>query len=238
VTGGAIRVGRAIALELAAAGADVAIHYHQSEAPAREVEAALRGHGVRTAVVRADLRQPRETAKLVAATKEALGRLDVLVCSAAGFGRQPVAEITAEDWRAMMALNLDAPFFLAQAAAPELARRAGVIVNILDVAAFHAWKGYAAYGASKAGLAMLTRIMALELAPRVRVAGVAPGTVQFPEDYDPAARAAVLSRVPLGREGRPEDVARAVRFIVENDYITGSVIAVDGGRGAGVRELL
>jgi len=235
VTGGAIRVGLAIARDLAEAGATIAVHYHRSAAPAQRLVAEL---GSRARAFQADLRDPTAASGLVAATRAAFGRLDVLVSSAAAFGRQALADVTVEDWRTMMALNLDAPFFLAQAAAPELARRRGVIVNILDVAAFHAWKGYAAYGASKAALAMLTRSLALELAPAVRVAGVAPGTVKFPEDYDPAARAAVLSRIPLGREGQPEDVARAVRFIVLNDYVTGSVISVDGGRGAGAREIL
>ena len=235
VTGGAIRVGRAIVRDLAEAGASVAVHYHRSAAPAQRLVAEL---GSRARAFRADLRDPSAVAALVAEAKAAFGRLDVLVSSAAAFGRQPLAQVTVDDWRSMMALNVDAPFFLAQAAAPELARRRGVIVNILDVAAFHAWKGYAAYGASKAALAMLTRGLALELAPAVRVAGVAPGTVQFPDTYDPAARAAVLGRIPLGLEGRPEDVARAVRFIVLNDYVTGSVISVDGGRGAGAREIL
>jgi pteridine reductase len=133
----------------------------------------------------------------------------------------------------MLALNLEAPFRLAQAAAPALRRRRGVIVNILDVAAFHAWKGYAHYAAAKAGLAMVTRVLALELAPRVRVCAVAPGTVAFPPGYPAADRQRVLSRIPLGRVGRPADVAGAVRFLCGAPYITGSVIAVDGGRMAG-----
>ena len=237
VTGAGIRVGRAIALELGQAGARVAVHYARSAAGARGTVRAIesaRGAGAARAFA-ADLSTPSNAAGLVADVVRWAGRLDVLVCSAAAFDRRPFEEIDERAWRDMMALNLEAPFRLAQAAAPHLrrARPDGVIVNILDVAAFHAWKGYAHYSTAKAGLAMLTRILALELAPRVRVAAVAPGTVAFPDDYPAADRERIVARIPLGRVGAPADVARAVHYLCTADYVTGSVVTVDGGRMAG-----
>ena len=233
VTGAGVRVGRAIAEELGRAGATVAVHYARSGNGARATERAIRAAGGRARIFSADLRAADAATALVHAVTAWAGRLDVLVCSAAGFDRRPFEQIDGQAWNDMLTLNLEAPFRLAQAAAPELRRRRGVIVNILDVAAFHAWAGYAHYAAAKAGLAMVTRVLALELAPRVRVCGVAPGTVAFPADYPAADRARVLSRIPLRRVGRPADVAGAVRFLCGASYITGSVIMVDGGRSAG-----
>jgi len=235
VTGAGVRVGRAIALELGGAEARVAVHYARSVTGARgTVRAieAMRGAGAARAFA-ADLATPANAAGLVGEVVRWAGRLDVLVCSAAAFDRRPFEEIDERAWRDMMALNLEAPFRLAQAAAPHLRKRGGVIVNILDVAAFHAWKGYAHYSTAKAGLAMLTRILALELAPRVRVAAVAPGTVAFPDDYPAAERERIVARIPLGRVGAPADVARAVHYLCTADYVTGSVVTVDGGRMAG-----
>ncbi|MBC8134213.1 MAG: SDR family oxidoreductase [Deltaproteobacteria bacterium] len=234
VTGAGVRVGRAIAEMLGQAGAKVAVHYARSASGAAATVRTIAAiPGGRARSFPADLRDPGAAAQLVRDVVDWGGRLDVLVCSAAGFDRRPFEAIDRAAWRDMLALNLEAPFFLAQAAAPALRRRRGVIVNILDVAAFHAWKGYAHYAAAKAGLAMLTRVLALELAPQVRVCGVAPGTVAFPSDYPASDRARVLSRIPLGRVGRPADIAGAVRFLCSASYITGSVIAVDGGRMAG-----
>ena len=233
VTGAGVRVGRAIAEELARAGAAVAVHHARSVRGARAVAAGIRAAGGRAQTFQADLAATGAAAALVGEVVAWSGRLDVLVCSAAAFGRAPFEQIDEEMWRAMMALNLEAPFRLAQAAAPHLRRRRGVIINILDVAAFHAWSGYAHYGAAKAGLAMITRILALELAPRVRVAAVAPGTVAFPSDYPEADRRRIVARIPLQRVGRPADVASAVRFLCTAPYVTGSVVTVDGGRMAG-----
>jgi len=233
VTGAGVRVGRAIAEELGRAGATVAVHYGHSARGARATARGIDKAGGSSRTFPADLREPGAAAGLVRDVLGWAGRLDVLVCSAAGFDRRPFEQIDGPAWRDMMALNLEAPFRLAQAAAPALRRRRGLIVNILDVAAFHAWKGYAHYAAAKAGLAMVTRILALELAPLVRVCAVAPGTVAFPKGYPAADRARVLSGIPLRRVGRPADVAGAVRFLCGAPYITGSVIAVDGGRMAG-----
>ena len=238
VTGAGVRVGRAIAEELARGGAAVAVHFARSEQGARATVRAIEALGGRTRAFPADLRQDGMAGALVRAVVAWAGRLDVLVCSAAAFDRRPFEKIDATAWRDMLALNLEAPFRLAQAAAAPLRKRRGVIVNILDVAAFQAWKGYAHYAAAKAGLAMLTRVLALELAPRVRVCAVAPGTVAFPSTYPANTRRRVVSKIPLGRVGTPADVARAVRFLCSASYVTGSVIAVDGGRMAGARGLL
>ena len=233
VTGAGVRVGRAIALELGRAGARVADHFARSATGARATVRAIEAAGGAARAFAADLSMPANAATLVKDVVAWADRLDGLVCSAAGFDRRPFEQIDERAWRDMLALNLESPFRLAQAAAPHLRRRGGVIVNILDVAAFQAWKGYAHYGTAKAGLAMLTRILALELAPRVRVGAVAPGTVAFPDDYPAAERARIVSRIPLGRVGTPADVARAVHFLFTADYVTGSVITVDGGRMAG-----
>jgi pteridine reductase len=239
VTGAGVRVGRAIAEELAGAGAAVAIHFGHSERGAIATEAAIRRAGnPHPRRFRADLRAEGAAEKLVREVAAWGRRLDILVCSAAAFERRPFEQIDVTAWRDMLALNLEAPFRLAQAAAPALRRRRGVIINILDVAAFQAWKGYAHYATSKAGLAMLTRILALELAPRVRVCGVAPGTVAFPANYPDDARQKVVSKIPLGREGKPADIAGAVRYLCTASYLTGATICVDGGRMAGTREVL
>jgi pteridine reductase len=253
VTGAGVRVGRAIAEELAAAGAAVAVHYARSARGARATADAIartaarpagapaRAAGGEAAAARlfaADLRADGACERLVEQVAGWRGRLDIVVCSAAAFERRPFEQIDLASFRGMLALNLEAPFRLAQASAPFLRRSRGLIVNILDVAAFQAWKGYAHYGSSKAALAMLTRVLALELAPRVRVCAIAPGTIKFPSDYPPAARREVVSRIPLGRVGHVRDVARAVRYLASADYVTGSVLAVDGGRLAGTRGTL
>jgi pteridine reductase len=178
--------------------------------------------------VRADLRQPGAAEQLVHAAQAATGRLDVAVSSAAGYERTPLAQLTDEKWEAMLALNLSAPMRLSRAA---VAAGATCLINIVDVAAWQPWPNYLAYSTSKAGLLHLTRCLALELAPRVRVNAVAPGTVAFPDDWDEERRARQLERIPLGRSGEPADVARAVRFLVENDYLTGVCLPVDGGSG-------
>ncbi len=238
VTGAGVRVGRAIAEELGRAGATVAVHYARSESGARATESAIVAKGGKAAVFQADLRESEAATSLVRDTIKWAGRLDLLICSAAAFDRRPFEFIDESAWRDMLALNLEAPFRLAQAAAPALRRRSGAIVNILDVAAFHAWKGYAHYAAAKAGLAMVTRVLALELAPRVRVCGVAPGTVAFPPGYPAADRQRVLAAIPLQRAGKPSDVAQAVRYLCSASYVTGSVLCVDGGRMAGSRGIL
>jgi pteridine reductase len=213
VTGGARRVGQAIVLELSAAGARVVVHHHSST-PDTTGES-----------VQADLRHPGAAEKIVAA---AGGKVDILVNSAAGYQRTPLDTLSDDQWDAMLALNLTAPMRLIRAAVP-----AGVssVVNIVDIAAWQPWPNWLAYSTSKAGLLHLTRCLALELAPRVRVNAVAPGTVAFPEDWDAERRAKMEAKIPLGHAGSPEDVARAVRFLCEQDYLTGVCLPVDGGSG-------
>jgi pteridine reductase len=235
VTGAARRVGRAIAVELAAAGARLVIHHAASPTEAAELARSLGG----ATVVQADLRDRGAAARVIEVARAEQGGIDVLVNSAAGFEHAAFESLSDAQWDAMLELNLLAPMRLARAAAPVMrARGAGVIVNILDVAAFTAWRGFAHYGVAKAGLCMLTRNLALELAPVIRTVGIAPGTVLFPDHYSPSDRARVTARIPLGREGTPADVARAARFLCEQDYITGAVLPVDGGRLAGSSELL
>ena len=224
VTGGARRVGRAIVEELARAGARVAIHHHDSAREADELARTLDG----AIVVSADLSDASSPARLVDEVTQRLGSIELLVNSAAGYRRTPLAELTDEHWDAMLALNLSAPMRLIRAAVPAGAR---AIVNILDVAAWQPWPNYLAYSTAKAGLWHLTRCLALELAPNVRVNAVAPGTVAFPDDWTAERRASQLARIPLARSGAPADVARAVRFLLTEDYLTGVCIPVDGGAG-------
>jgi pteridine reductase len=212
VTGGARRVGRAIARELKEAGARVIVHHHGSPADPEMT------------CIQADLREPDAAARVIAAA----GHVDILVNSAADYQRTPLSTLTDEAWDSMLALNLTAPMRLIRAAVP-----AGVssVVNIVDVAAWQPWPNWLAYSTSKAALLHLTRCLAVELAPRVRVNAVAPGTVAFPEDWDAERRARMEAKIPLGRAGTPEDVARAVRFLCEEDYLTGVCLPVDGGSG-------
>jgi NAD(P)-dependent dehydrogenase (short-subunit alcohol dehydrogenase family) len=224
VTGGARRVGRAIVEALAEAGARVVVHHHDSGAAAAELAASLPG----AIALAADLRAPEAAAALVDGARAATGRLDVLVNSAAAYARTPLDALDDDAWHAMLALNLDAPLRLMRAAV-----RAGAtaMVNIVDVAAWQPWPGWSAYATSKAALLHLTRCLALELAPTVRVNAVAPGTVIFPDDWDAERRARQTAKIPLGRIGAPADVARAVRFLVEEDYLTGVCLPADGGAG-------
>ena len=233
VTGGAVRVGRAIALSLAAAGCDVAIGYRASAAAARATVADLTGLGVRAIALRADLADPAAARRLVATAARRLGRLDVLVNNAALFARTPFAATTPAQFDRLLAVNLRGAFFCAQAAARAMGRRGGRIINIADVGAVRAWPAYIPYGISKAGVLMLTRGLAAALAPRIQVNAVGPGVVLLPEGFDETVGRRLAARVPMGRHGRPEDVAAAVRFFATApEYITGQILYVDGGATA------
>jgi pteridine reductase len=230
VTGGAVRVGLEIARALADAGADVAIGYRRSAAEARAAVRDLEARGVRAAALRADVARPREARALVTAAVRRLGRLDILVNNAALFFRTPVLTTTIVQFDRLLAVNLRAPFFLSQAAARAMGRRGGRIINIADVGAVRAWAGYVPYGISKAGVLMLTRGLAAALAPRIQVNAVAPGVVLLPEGFPRVSGRRLTARIPMGRHGRPADVAQAVRFFATcSDYITGQVLFVDGG---------
>jgi len=232
ITGGARRVGRAIALELAHHGHDIAIHFNSSRGEALEVERMIRELGRRTVLVQGDLANPTVPEQVVSSAAAAMGRLDVLIDNAASFERVPFEQTDAAHWQQAFALNAIAPALLARAAAPIMrSGGGGRIVNLIDILARRAVKGYAAYAAAKAALASITRALALELAPDIAVNGIAPGIAIFPDSYDQATRARLIAQVPLQRPGSPEEVARLVRFLVtEADYITGAIIPLDGGR--------
>ena len=230
VTGGGQRVGRAIALALGEAGMRVAVHYHESRAGAEETLSALSERGSSGVVLGGDLRRGSVCAQVVETAVAQLGGLDVLVNSAAVMHRTPFGETSPEQWDDILDLNLRAPFLLSQAAAPHLRRVRGAIVNVADLSAFETWPGYVPHGASKAGVVYLTKALARVLAPDVRVAGVAPGTVLLPEGWTAADAARQRGTTPLQRLGTPEDVTRTVLFLLLSDYITGEVLVVDGGR--------
>jgi pteridine reductase len=230
VTGGAHRVGKAIVTALAARGMTIALHYGGSAADAEATARELREQGTEVTLFQADLRAPEAPDALVAQVIAQCGALDVLVNSAAVMHRTPIGSVTPEEWDAIFALNLRAPFFLAQAAAPHLAQRNGVIVNIADLAAFETWPAYVPHSISKAGVVQMTRALAHALAPGVRVNAVAPGAVLLPNDWDAAASAHFAETTPLGRLGTTEDVAQAVCYLADARYVTGETIVVDGGR--------
>jgi len=231
VTGAARRVGRAVALELARAGCDLALHYYLSESQARELVDLVTGLGRRATAFRADLEEPAAAERLVGQVRKAMGGPDVLVNNAALFEPTPLESGSQAGWAAAFQVNAIAPALLAGAAAPGMrAAGAGRIVNLVDILAERPIQRYSAYCASKAALISLTRSLALELAPEITVNAIAPGIAVFPEDYDAGLRARLVARVPLRREGTPEGIASLVRYLVtEGDYITGQIIAVDGG---------
>lgn len=232
VTGSARRVGRAIALELAHAGCDLAIHYHQSQREAEDLRGMIHGLNRRAVIICGDLGDARTPDSLVGEVHRNLGRLDVLVNSASTFDKRPLSESDEAFWLRTLQVNLLAPALLARAAAPLMqASGSGRIVNLGDTLAERPPAGFAAYCTSKAALQGLTRALAIELAPMITVNAVAPGIAEFPESYDEATRQRHIGKVPLKRAGTPEEVARLVRWLVaEGDYISGQVIAIDGGR--------
>ena len=233
VTGGARRLGAAIARRLHGAGASVLIHYRESEADAAKLEAELNAARPKSAArVKAELLAPIAPRALVAAALDSFGRLDVLVNNASTFFPVDVGQIELSHWEELIGSNLRAPLFISQEAAPELAKHSGAIVSIVDIHAERPLKGYPVYSIAKAGLAAMTRSLALELAPAVRVNGVAPGAIAWPNDgqFDSGERARVVQTTPLGRVGTPEDIAQAVHFLACAPYVTGQIVAVDGGR--------
>ena len=223
VTGAGTRVGRAIALDLSRNGWEVVAHFHSHRPP-------------RTLLgIRGDLSLPDGPSSLARAFRKRFDRLDLLVNSAALFERRAVEDTDAALFDAQMALNARAPLLLTRALLPLLRRGRGSVVNVIDVGgAIVPWASYSAYGASKAALRAVTEALALELAPSVRVNGVAPGTVLWPESYTAGARRRLARRIPLRRVGAPEDVARAVRFLADSPFVTGALVPVDGGRHLGI----
>jgi pteridine reductase len=235
VTGGGKRVGAAICRRLHAAGADLLIHYRSSCDEAAGLAGELNGVRAGSATVaQADLLDVARLPQLVQAALEAFGRLDALINNASSFFPTPVGRIDEHAWIDLIGTNLKAPLFLSQAAAPELRATRGCIVNITDIHAERPMGSYLVYSVGKAGLAALTRGLARELGPEVRVNAVAPGAIIWPEEHewhDGKLQAEILDTVFLKRIGNPDDIARAVEFLVSDaPYVTGQILAVDGGR--------
>jgi len=235
VTGGAKRVGRAISLELARAGYDIAVHFRESRPEAESLAEELSLLGRRAEIIHGELADPTAWPVVISETVNRLGRLDVLINNASQFSTDSSDTLERFDlatWERMLRVNLTAPVALCHYAARHLAKSgAGCIVNLCDISIAHPWPDHLAYEASKAALATITKALARALAPSVRVNGVALGIAVFPESYSESFRESLVRRVPLGRAGTPEDVAGAVRFLVESaPYVTGEIIAVDGGR--------
>jgi pteridine reductase len=230
VTGAGKRVGRALAVGLGAQGMKVAVHYHASASGVQETARMIREAGGTPSVVSADLTNGDAPDALVSNVVGELGALDVLINSSAVMERTPLGGVTAAQWDAMMALNLRAPFLLAQAAAPHLTRAHGAIVNIADLAAFETWPAYIPHGISKAGIVYMTRALARTLAPNVRVNGIAPGAVLLPDGWSEEDASKLRESTPLARLGSPDDVVGAMLFLLRADYVTGETLIVDGGR--------
>lgn len=234
VTGGARRVGAAIVRRLHAAGARVVVHCHRSRTEAEALAAELNTQRAGSVVVAAaDLLDTAALPGLVRQALAAFGRLDLLVNNASSFFETPLATINEAQWQDLIGSNLKAPLFLAQAAAPALGAQSGAIVNIIDIHAERPLRDHLLYNVAKGGLAALTRALALELGPQVRVNGVSPGAIVWPEAgawENGAEREAIIRRTILGRTGEPEDIAGAVLYLAGAPYITGQILAVDGGR--------
>jgi len=236
VTGAARRVGAQIARMLHAAGAQIMIHCHHSAHEAQQLVAQFEQlRAGSAAVCVADLCDTAALPGLIASTCERFGALDLLINNASSFYPTPLGSITVAQWDDLMGTNLRAPLFLAQAAAPELRRRAGMIVNIVDIHGLRPLRDHTVYCTAKAALIMLTRALARELAPQVRVNAIAPGAVLWPEHgMDDERRERILEQTPLQRPGSPEDIGRAVLFFATDaPFVTGQVLAVDGGRSIG-----
>jgi pteridine reductase len=234
ITGGAKRVGAATCRRLHSAGANIMLHYRVSAGEARLLQAELNHQRKDSvALIQADLLDTAKLPAMVEQTVQSFGRLDALVNNASSFFQTPVGEITTAAWEDLIGTNLRAPLFLSQAAAPALKKSLGAIVNITDIHAERPLKNYVVYSVAKAGLVGLTRSLARELAPEVRVNAVAPGPILWPDDesFDELSRQRIISHTPLKREGTPEDIAKAVHFLLaEATYVTGETINVDGGR--------
>lgn len=230
VTGGAVRVGRALSLGLAEAGWDVAVNYHTSEAAAKEVHEGVEALGRRALLCPGDVGEPGGVDAVVDAVRKDFGRLDLLVNNASTFVQRSLPDVPEEEWDRTMAVNVKGPHLLVQSLRPLLARVRGSVVNIVDLSAFRPWPGFALHSVSKAALLHLTRTMAVSLAPEVRANAVAPGTVLPPEHYDEGQREASRRRTLLGTLGSPDDVVRTVLFLARSPFITGEVVVVDGGR--------
>jgi pteridine reductase len=230
VTGAAKRLGRAIAFGLAHNGVNLAIHYGKSAGEARELAGEIEKLSVRAAAFPAELTDVSAIQKLMDDTLQHFGRLDILINCAANFLETKFGETTEKTWDASLDTNLRAPFFCSQAAAPHLAKSGrGVIINFADIGGLLGWREYLPHSLSKAGIILMTRILAKELAPAVRVNAIAPGTITMPGD-PPEWQADFIRRAPLRRAGRPDEIVDTVLYLIHSEFITGQTIVLDGGR--------
>ncbi|HEX3052467.1 MAG TPA: SDR family oxidoreductase [Aggregatilineaceae bacterium] len=235
VTGGAHRVGKGIALALAREGAHVVVHYGRAADEADDTRREIESFGVEAYPVQADLAKPDEIDALFAAVKDYFGRLDVLVNSAANFIKEPFDQITLDSWKDALQVNLRAPFLCSQQAARLMKQssrpsdESALIVNISDLMGIQPWRNFVQHGVAKAGLNQLTQVMAVELAPAIRVNAIVPGPILPPANLPPDAWQRIYEAVPLKRPGNPGYIAQTVVFLAANDFITGAIIPVDGG---------
>jgi pteridine reductase len=236
ITGAGKRIGATIAARLHDAGANVAVHYFRSSDPADALAAELNAIRPNSAfAVGADIRQTGLLETLVADVIAKTGRLDILINNASSFFPTELGSVTESDWDDLVNSNLKAPLFLSQAALPHLRAANGTIINMIDIHARRPLRNFHVYGAAKAGLAMLTRSLARDLAPEIRVNGIAPGAILWPEDgMSDKVKQNIVGKIPLARPGEPDDIASAILFLVRDaPYITGQILAVDGGRSIG-----
>jgi pteridine reductase len=229
VTGAAKRLGRVVALRLAEEGADVVIHHRSGGPEAAGVVAEIEKMGRRAVGIAADLGSVSEIQRLFDETARQFGRLDILVNSAANFLPSSIISTTEQVWGASLDTNLRAPFFCSQAAAPLLRRARGTIVNFADTGGLLGWPGFIAHSVSKAGVVMLTKVLAKALAPEIRVNAIAPGTITMPGD-PPEWESDFVKLAPLHRTGKPSEIADAVSYLVHAEFLTGQTLVLDGGR--------
>lgn len=237
ITGGARRIGAEIIRTLHRAGINVIIHYRKSQRAAKELSDELNATRADSChLIEADLADHAQLEQLIDRAVKMTGQLDVLINNASSFFPTPVGSINHDDWNDLISSNLKAPLFLSQHAAPHLKKTGGCIINMVDIHAFRPMRKHTVYSVAKAGLAMLTQSLARELAPEVRVNGVAPGAILWPEDdMNEHTRHVILDRTALKRTGEPADIANAILFLVRDaDYITGQIIPVDGGRSLNI----
>ncbi|MEI8130977.1 MAG: SDR family oxidoreductase [Leptolinea sp.] len=231
ITGAASRVGHEVAVYLAQQGANISFSYYLDNEPWQQTQTEIEAAGVKSLATKTEVRDASQVKRLVEETVKKLGHVDVLINNAAIWLKSPFLDITEAQWDLAMDVNLKGPFLASQAVAPHmLAQKKGVIINITDLSAFQVWSGYAHHAASKAGLVSLTKYLALELSPYIRVNAIAPGTVLLPENPSPEKIKWATEKSVLGRIGEPQDVARLAEFLITNEFLTGGVYFVDGGR--------
>lgn len=231
VTGGAVRVGRAISMALGSRGARVVVHYNRSAEAAAEVVREIEAAGGEATAIGADLGQMAEVERLAREAEQAFGPIDILVNNASIFPAETFAQVDLDVWESTFAINLRAPFFLTQRIGLGMKERGrGVVINLADLAGIQAWRGYSAHSISKAGLVHLTRIAARALAPEVRVSAIAPGAVLPPDGTSTEELQTLADLAPLKRIGSPEDVVGALLYLISADFVTGEILVVDGGR--------